>query len=136
MKKYGKTIVRELPLKELHTTYKDHRRLTVFHNKGTVCICCFAGREGVRLILNTSDNGKATHVDVFTKNWVLMTVDHTISKAEAKALGWTKDEIEALSNKEPMCARCNEKKSNKSITVNELRELLGIKQPLMAGVLA
>lgn len=122
MKKYGKTIDHVLSLKLLHTKYKDHRRLKVFHHKGTVCVCCGAGKEGVYLVKNhtTNKSGEIVsyHVDIFTKSWVLMTVDHIIPVAE----GGTWD----IDNLQPMCTNCNGKKSNHMITVEQLQQKLNI----------
>lgn len=124
MIKYGKTIDRIISLKLLHTTYKDHRRLRVFHHKGTICICCGAGKEGAYLVENHTTNKKgrigSRHVDVFSKGWVLMTIDHTIPLSE----GGTWD----ISNLEPMCIRCNNEKASLLITVEELRERLQISE--------
>lgn len=123
MRLQGKIIDRELSLKLLHTEYKDHRRLGVFHRKGTVCVCCGAGKEGVRLVENHTETKKgrvgSTHVDIFTKNWTLMTVDHIIPLAEGGTWDWD--------NLQPMCTRCNSKKGSLLITTEELQERLGIK---------
>lgn len=122
MIKYGKVIDRTLSLKLLHTKYKNHHRLGVFHRKGTVCVCCGAGKEGVFLIKNhtTTKKGRVgtTHVDIFTKGWVLMTIDHIIPKSEGGTNDWD--------NLQPMCIRCNNKKASLLISVDELREKLGI----------
>lgn len=121
MRLQGKIIDRELSLKLLHTEYKDHRRLGVFHRKGTVCVCCGAGKEGVRLVENHTETKKgrvgSTHVDIFTKNWTLMTVDHIIPLSEGGTWHW--------SNLQPMCTRCNSKKGSLLITTEELRTRLG-----------
>lgn len=124
----------EISLKLLHTQYKDHHRLTVFHHKGTCCVKCGAGKEGVRLVIRVEKTG-AEHVDLVTKGGSLMTVDHIVPRYIAKQLGWSKAEIEALSNKQPMCTRCNGKKGHK-ITVEDLQTLEGLKLPQLAGVFA
>ena len=122
MIKYGKTIDRVISLRLLHTLYKDHRRLGVFHREGTTCVCCGAGKEGVYLVENhtTSKKGKigSKHVDVFTKSWVLMTVDHIIPLAEGGTWDWD--------NLQPMCIRCNNKKEDKLLTIEQLQERLQI----------
>ena len=122
MIKYGKTIDRVVSLRLLHTLYKDHRRLGVFHRKGTICVCCGAGKEGVYLVENHTESKRgrigSRHVDVFTKNWVLMTIDHMIPLAEGGTSDWD--------NLQPMCTRCNSKKEDKLITVEELQQRLRI----------
>lgn len=123
MRTQGKIIDKELSIKLLHTEYKDHRRLGVFHRKGTVCVCCGAGKEGVRLVLNHTETKKgkvgSTHVDIFTKSWVLMTVDHIIPQADGGTWDWD--------NLQPMCTRCNNKKGALTLTVEQLQERLGYK---------
>lgn len=123
MKLQGKTIDRELSMKLLHTEYKDHRRLGVFHRKGTVCVCCGNGKAGARLVENHTVTKKgrvgSAHVDIFTKDWTLMTVDHIIPLAEGGTWDWD--------NLQPMCVRCNNKKAALVLTVEQLRERLGIK---------
>lgn len=122
MIKYGKTIDRVISLKLLHTLYKDHRRLGVFHRKGTICVCCGAGKEGVYLVENHTTNKKgraaSVHVDIFTKSWVLMTVDHIIPKSEGGTSDWD--------NLQPMCTDCNRKKASLLISIEELQERLQI----------
>lgn len=122
MKIHGKYIDQVISLKLLHTAYKDHKRLRVFHHKGAICVCCGAGKEGVYLVKNhtKTKSGKigSQHVDVFTKKWVLMTVDHIIPLVE----GGTWD----IENLQPMCSKCNSKKAHHIITVEELQFKLGI----------
>lgn len=124
MRKYGKEIDEIISLKLLHTDYKNHHRLGVFHRKGTVCVCCGAGKEGVYLVANhtTTKTGGigGWHVDVFTKNWVLMTIDHIIPKSEGGTNDWE--------NLQPMCIDCNGKKASKIVTVEELQQMLGFKK--------
>lgn len=52
-----------------------------------------------------------------------MTVDHTVPKKIGKELGWTKEQIESLDNKEPMCDPCNNKKGCKDITNEEFKKI-------------
>lgn len=94
--------IQYLPITELQTTYAEHRRLKVFKHKGCKCITC--GVEGVHLIKGLDPTG-GSHVDLYTKDFRLMTVDHNIPKSK----GGSND----LSNLDPMCERCNTKKSNK-----------------------
>jgi hypothetical protein len=115
----GKTLIEILPLKDLYTVYKDHHRLTVFANKGRKCVIC--DREGV-LLLVREDKGDELHVDLYTDDFVLMTVDHIVPKKIARQMGWTFEQIEDLLNKQPMCDPCNGKKSDKLITNEQFKE--------------
>lgn len=69
-----------------------------------MCVNC--GRVGV-LLLITVDNGGRKHVDLYTDDFVLMTVDHTVPKKIGRELGWPTQAIESLDNKECMCSPCN-----------------------------
>lgn len=111
--------IEEIPLKLLTTDYKTHHRLGVFAEHGLQCVCC--AEKGTHLV-RSMDPGGGIHVDLYSDDWVLLTVDHIVSKAEARKMGWTKQQIEALSNKQPMCTYCNGAKGHKDITVEELRE--------------
>lgn len=106
---YGRPLTEVLPLADLYTEYKDHERLTVFVNKGRECVVC--GREGTLLLV--TQGRRNPHVDLYTDDFILMTVDHI--KAKAKGGG------EELSNKQPMCEPCNNKKSDRDISVEEFR---------------
>jgi len=96
------TPIELLPLELLHTKYSLHRRLKVFHHKGCVCVKC--GIEGVHLVKAMSRSG-AVHVDLYTADFKLMTIDHIIPKS--------KGGLNHISNLDPMCSRCNEKKGDK-----------------------
>jgi hypothetical protein len=108
-KRNGFEIVDEYPIECLYTKFKDHRRLTVFANKGTVCVKC--GKVGTRLIkrrFHHKDGSYEDHIDLFTKDMFLMTVDHILARADGGG--------EGLENKQPMCSKCNgDKGSMKSI---------------------
>lgn len=131
-----------IPLAELYTTYKDHERLTVFANKGRECVSC--DRVGTFIILSreTSDNKQSRrrksvgweHVDLYTDDFVLMTVDHITPKSVGKALEWSESEIESLDNKQTMCDPCNSKKGHKLITNEELAQQRKNAKPRLAGV--
>lgn len=108
-----------LPLSDLYSVYFNHKRLKVFAKKGRKCIIC--DREG-SLLLITVGKGGDRHVDLYTDDFVLMTVDHTMPKSIARKLGWTRSEIESLDNKQPMCEPCNGGKGNKTISDEEYRE--------------
>lgn len=116
-----RTLIEILPLRDLYTIYKYHHRLTVFVNKGRSCVAC--GREG-NLLLVTQQKGGSLHIDLYTDDFILMTVDHIVPKSIARELGWSVEEIEDLLNKQPMCDPCNGRKGCKNITNDELRELI------------
>lgn len=89
-----------LPLKMLHTEYSKHDRLRVFAHKGCHCVVC--GAVGTRLIIGKEWSRDVYHIDLYTEDFLLMTVDHRIPKSQ----GGTSD----LSNLDPMCERCNLRK--------------------------
>ena len=91
--------IKILPIEELQTKYSRHKRLKVFAFKGLKCVKC--PREGKYLIA-AKDRSGAIHVDLYTKDFELMTVDHI----KPKRLGGTYD----IENLDPMCCFCNTKK--------------------------
>lgn len=105
-----------LPLRELYTIYREHRRLKVFVHKGRECVIC--KKEGV-LLLKTIDKSGREHIDLYADDFTLITVDHIVPRSVAKKLGWNKNAIERLTNKQPMCTHCNGRKGNKLITNDE-----------------
>ena len=108
----GRLLVEVLPLADLYTVYREHRRLKVFVHKGRKCVQC--NREGVFLLVTQELHGKhrKLHVDLYTEDFVLMTVDHIVPKAQARKIGWSKQAIERLKNKQTMCDPCNHKKGD------------------------
>lgn len=114
MKLNGRVLAEALPLRDLYEVYSEHSRLKVFAQKGRECVVC--GREGVLLLVTESIRGNK-HVDLYTEDFILMTVDHI------NPYSLSKDDT--LSNKQPMCDPCNNKKGNKQITVEQMRELVG-----------
>lgn len=86
----------ELPLSDLHEVYNNHRRLKVFADKGRECVRC--GLVGTRLIIGEDLYG-GMHVDLYTDDLIMMTVDHIHPKSK----GGSND----LSNLDPMCGPCN-----------------------------
>lgn len=118
----GNTLVEILPLKELYTVYQDHHRLTVFVQKGRRCVIC--GREGTLLLATQEIHGKRNklHVDLYTDDFILMTVDHIVPKTIGHKMGWTRAQIEDILNKQPMCDPCNNKKGGKPVTNEEFKE--------------
>lgn len=105
----GNTLTEILPLSDLYTVYHEHHRLTVFVHKGRKCVNC--DREGVLLLVTEGRGG--IHVDLYTDDFVLMTVDHIVPKKVGRQIGWTKEQIEDLLNKQPMCGPCNWHKGHK-----------------------
>jgi 5-methylcytosine-specific restriction endonuclease McrA len=93
--------------------YKDHRRLKVFYHKGTKCAFC--SKEGVRLI-KRMDNG-SIHVDLYTADLTLMTVDHIIPKSFGGDM--------SLDNLRPMCKICNNQRQT-TMLGDELELFLGV----------
>lgn len=80
----------------------SHNRLRVFKQKGFKCVKC--GIEGVTVKLTRKDEG-SIHLDLYTKNNTLMTIDHIIPKSK----GGQKH----IDNLQPMCSKCNCEKGNK-----------------------
>lgn len=98
----GYTLVEELPMSSL-VNYATHRRLRVFHEKGLACTVPGCPHVGTRLIIG-SDKAGNLHVDVYTDDLILMTVDHHVPVS----LGGS----DALSNLFPMCRPHNTSKGN------------------------
>jgi hypothetical protein len=81
------------------------------------------GRIGTLLAVGRETTSGALHVDLYTDDFVLMTVDHVVPKKVCKAQGWDGKDTESLDNKQPMCEPCNNKKDSKVITVEQMRAL-------------
>lgn len=75
--------------------------MQVFAKKGTTCVRC--GVDGVYL-LSSVDQGGGYHVDLYTADFVLMTIDHIIPKSKGGE--------SSLTNYQPMCQHCNARKGN------------------------
>ena len=100
---HGYIPVKSLGLDFLNTDFAiQHRRLTVFHHKGTLCANPGCEKVGIQVIEAKQKRGNSSHIDVYTKDFELMTVDHIMPKCA--------DGGEELSNKQPMCQKCNEQK--------------------------
>lgn len=95
--------VRVYDLDELYSTYLNHRRLRVFANKGLKCEYC--EKRGIYLIGAVDVHG-AYHVDLYTADFELLTIDHVIPKSRG-------GDKKALSNLVPCCNTCNTKKGSK-----------------------
>ena len=94
-------VLRKLKFDLLYTKYNKHRRLQVFAKKGTACIRC--GVKGVYLLASV-DRGGGHHVDLFTADYTLMTIDHIVPRSKGGA--------SSLANYQPMCQHCNSQKGN------------------------
>jgi 5-methylcytosine-specific restriction endonuclease McrA len=106
-------LVEILPLQDLYSVYHMHKRLRVFVRKGRECVIC--GRFGT-LLLVTIDFAGQRHVDLYTDDFVLMTVDHIYPKSLCKKEGWSGKDRESLDNKQPMCYPCNTGKGNRNVS--------------------
>lgn len=90
------------PLSELEK-YKDHRRLRVFYNKGVECVTPGCDKVGA-ILVQGMDRAGNIHIDLCTKDFYPLTVDHIIPKSKGGP-----DDLENL---QPMCTKCNTKKGN------------------------
>lgn len=88
----------------LHTQFATHRRLRVFHHKGTRCVKEGCTKEGVYLIKAKNTDG-GYHTDLYTLDFELMTIDHIIPKSKGGK--------NTLDNLQPMCNSCNAHKADK-----------------------
>lgn len=82
-------------------SYVNHHRLRVFLAKGRKCVKC--GLQG-RYLINTVDMGGNQHIDLYSSEFTLMTIDHIKPKS--------KGGLDELSNLQPMCYPCNQAKGN------------------------
>ena len=94
-------LIEEVSINELHTRFSTHPRLSVFAQKGCVCVTC--GKVGTRLIKGV-DKGGGKHWDVYTDDLLPITVDHIIPRS----LGGP----DHMDNYQPMCSPCNSRKGN------------------------
>jgi len=94
--------VRLHEMEELFSTYLNHRRMRVFANKGLKCEYC--EKSGIYLI-SAVDKFGSIHIDIYTNNFELMTVDHVIPKCRGGD--------DNLLNLVPCCETCNKKKGGK-----------------------
>lgn len=95
-------LVKELPLQQI-AEHSTHRRLGVFVRSGFDCANPACNQVGTRLIV-ASDRGGNAHVDVYTDDLTLMTVDHVVPVSKGGS--------NTFDNKVPMCQPCNSRKGN------------------------
>lgn len=124
----GRQLIEILPLAELYSTYFNHERLEVFAKKGRYCATCF--RRGTLLLITLEHTNKhgnlgLQHVDLYTDDFVLMTVDHIVPFSISKN--------DTLENKQPMCEPCNHSKGNKTISNEQLSLNRKNARPVQAG---
>jgi 5-methylcytosine-specific restriction endonuclease McrA len=107
-KLHGWYPVKVLPLEFLNSEYaRRHRRLSVFAFKGVKCSVPNCKHEGAFLMeceqrSNKTGKVQGIHIDLYTKDFALMTVDHHIALANGGN--------DHLDNKFPMCSKHNGKK--------------------------
>ena len=84
-------------------------RYQLFVAKGTTCVCC--GTEGLYFALecNTVGNPSKFHLNLYGRDEcgkeIMMTKDHIVPRSKGGE--------NRLSNYQPMCYRCNQKKADK-----------------------
>lgn len=124
----GRQLIEILPLSELYTVYRDHERLEVFARKGLYCATCH--RRGTLLLVTEEKRNKhgnlgQIHVDLYTDDFILMTVDHIVPFSISKD--------DTLENKQPMCEPCNLSKGCKAISNEQLALNRKNARPVQAG---
>jgi hypothetical protein len=105
-------ILQEFELSDL-PGFADHRRMSVFLQLGTSCVCC--GRQATRILKTQHANGGGIHIDVYANN-MLMTIDHILPKSKGGRNN--------VSNYQILCEKCNITKDSHEVTLEELRILV------------
>lgn len=103
---YGWRFVELLPFEQLFDKYYDHHRLEVFAKKGLACVHPDCDKVATHLIVTVDPTGNR-HTDVVDANFRLMNVDHIVPKS--------RNGLDILENKQPMCVYHNSRKSNKLV---------------------
>lgn len=108
---HGWKLIKVLPFSDLYDKYYDHRRLSVFAQKGLECVHPDCNRKAELLCVTQEwrqlGSDKGFHVDVYTKDMHLMNVDHIIPKCQNGA--------DTLENKQPMCEYHNSRKGSQLV---------------------
>lgn len=86
---------------EFIETHKEHKRFRVYYHKGTICVSCNVVGE---IIIKRKEKSGNVHYDLYTKDFVMITVDHILPKSR----GGSND----IGNLQPMCQHCNSRKGN------------------------
>ena len=103
--------------KDKEQNKKVNRRLNVFFVKGLKCSNPECQREGTYFALEI-DEGGGKHMDLFTSDNILMTVDH--HRPRSKGGKWN------IENTNPMCQPCNSLKADK-MEEEEIEKVLSSK---------
>lgn len=98
----GGVIIKELDIIKDLPKFISHRRLKVFNYKGLECSNPKCKKKGHYFLMTTQNGG--IHLDIYTKNLELMTVDHIIPKSKGGPM--------TLDNLRPMCRTCNSRRGN------------------------
>jgi hypothetical protein len=94
--------VREYPLESLPVLFAEHRRMSLFIEKGTSCSKC--DKQFTRLIHGV-DSKKNLHIDLYTDDLSsLLTVAHIIPSSSGG--------LKSKNNTRPLCKECNSKEKN------------------------
>ena len=97
---------KEIPLDKALRDFRNHRRISVFVQKGIKCSNPTCSRIGTRFIQTSPVKSKEIqlHWDIYTDDLILMTIDHIIPKS--------KGGLNCMDNYQIMCSPCNNKKAN------------------------
>ena len=106
----GMRIVAELPLEHL-AMYNKYNRLCTLIKKGATCECCLKP-AGHFAVVKRSKKGHNVFA-LFTDDWVELTVDHIIAKANGGKNN--------VNNYQVLCRYCNLIKGCSEMTIEELR---------------
>lgn len=79
-----------------------NKRMKLFYEKGRHCVSC--GVEGEYIVLERNLDQPTPHLNMYTRDGQLMTVDHILPKKQGG-----KDKIKNL---QPMCHKCNNRKGS------------------------